>query len=47
MTEKEMIELLKQPAVREAIKNLIVQLAAANAFAPHPGLNLPGVGRGK
>ena len=44
-TDEELAAMLKGPAVKDAIRDLKVDLAAQNAFAAHSGLNLPGVGR--
>ena len=45
MTAAELAELLKQPEARDAIRDVLIALAATNAFHRHPGLNLPGIGR--
>ena len=45
MSRDDLVELLKDPAVQDAIRDLLVELAAKNSFAAYPGLNLPGVAR--
>ena len=45
MTSEELAAMLKQPVIREAIRDIIVDLATRREFVAYPGLNLPGNGR--
>lgn len=45
MTSEEFSEMLKTPEVRNAVRDLIVDLAVNNEFFKFPGLNLPGRGQ--
>ena len=45
MTGEEFATMLKDPKAREAIRDVIVDLAIRREFAAHSGLNLPGNGR--
>lgn len=42
MTKAELLEMLKDPEVRKALRDLLVSMALREDFADYPGLGLPG-----